>query len=109
MAAQYAEKGHGELGQGLWAFLLTPSPDDTRQFFELYAEHLNRTMDVAWHCVGFVDRVATEPNWRASRKLHELSNALRGVIGGEILGERDAALVFFNPFEDDVTAGEGVV
>jgi hypothetical protein len=100
MAREYEQEGH-HLGRGLWSFVLMPTPEDDRRFFDLYSDHLNQSAATYWHCVGFVRRQTPastkDKGWRSDAGLHQLSNQVRGAIRGELIAENQAALVFFNP------------
>jgi len=91
---------------GLWSFLFTGRPEDDRQFFDLYSEHIDRTAGEDWHCIGFAKK--ENNGWRADKYLHAISQNMRGAILNHLIKPWDCSIVFFNPF-NLAQNGSGVV
>lgn len=90
------------LAVGLWSFLFTGRKEDDRQFFDLYADYIDRTAGEDWHCIGFAKSVEPtgvhDRGWRSDEQRHALSQEIRQHIRNNFVTTYATAIVFFNPF-----------
>ncbi|MCW3474355.1 hypothetical protein [Limobrevibacterium gyesilva] len=96
---------------GLWAFLFTGRKQDDRQFFDLYADYIDRTAGEDWHCIGFAKSIPPTAvdgrGWRDDDRSHALSQEIRQHIRTDLITPHATAIVFFNPF-NIVQEGRGI-
>jgi hypothetical protein len=99
------------LSIGLWAFLFTGRKEDDRQFFDLYADYVDKAAGEDWHCIGFAKSVTptgvNDKGWRGDDKRHALSQEIRGHIRNVLVTPSATAIVFFNPYTLDQN-GRGI-